>query len=102
METKIGFGLNQINNPSPDWASWIFRGYFIISKAFIGWAAAVTLFSTKEQFIIVTTISLLADPVMLGFSKLFGIEPIVADTPPTSIPNVPGVTSAPNAPLKTP
>lgn len=77
--SKTGFGLGQIANPTPEFANWIFRGYFIISKAFIGWAAAVTLFTTKEQFIIVTTISLLLDPIMLGFSKLFGIVPEPVD-----------------------
>lgn len=74
--SKTSFGLGQVNNPTPEFANWIFRGYFIISKALIGWIAAVGLFPTKTQFVVVTTVSLLADPVVLGFSKLFGIEAV--------------------------
>lgn len=77
--SKTSFGLDQVNNETPEFANWIFRGYFIISKAAIGWIAAVGLFPTKTQFVVVTTVSLLLDPIMLGFSKLFGIVPVQAD-----------------------
>lgn len=77
--SKVKFGLDQVNNLTPEFANWIFRGYFIISKAFVGWAAAVGLFSVHELFVILTTINLLVDPIMYGFSKLFGIVPEEAD-----------------------
>jgi hypothetical protein len=77
--SKTSFGLDQVNNETPPFANWIFRGYFIISKAMIGWIAAVGLFPTKTQFVVVTTVSLLLDPIVLGFSKLFGIVPVPVD-----------------------
>lgn len=76
----IKFGLNQISNETPLIAVWIFRGYFIVSKAVVGFIAA--LVAVKELNLSVTTltvttltITLLLDPLVLGFSKLFGIEP---------------------------
>lgn len=83
----VKFGLGQIKNPTPEMANWIFRGYFIISKAVIGWlgglsAAHAVNVSVTTMLLITLTVSLLLDPVMLGFSKLFGIEA----TPPTTAP----------------
>lgn len=77
--SKTSFGFDQIENETPMYAQWIFRGYFLFSKAIIGWVAAIGLFTTRNEFLIVTTISLLIDPIMLGFSKLFGIVPEEAD-----------------------
>jgi hypothetical protein len=77
--SKTAFGLDQINNETPAYANWIFRSYFIISKAAIGWIAAVGLFDSHIQFVTVTTVSLLLDPIVLGFSKLFGIVPEPVD-----------------------
>lgn len=75
----VKFGLAQIKNPTPEMANWIFRGYFIISKAVIGWlgglsAANAINVSVTTMLLITLTVSLLGDPIMLGFSKLFGIE----------------------------
>lgn len=78
-KSTIGFGLSQISNPTPEMANWIFRGYFIISKAVIGWLSAVHITDDKQTQMIVLTISLLGDPIMLGFSKLFGVIPQPVD-----------------------
>lgn len=75
QDGKVSFGLNQLNSPSPIWAKWIFRSYFIISKAFIGWAGMVGIFSPPTLHEIIVTTTLLVDPVMLGFSNLFGVAP---------------------------
>lgn len=72
---KIKFGLAQIKNVTPEQANWIFRGYFILSKAVIGYLAAIHYLTQPEIYNITITITLLADPIMLGFSKLFGIDP---------------------------
>lgn len=74
-KSKTSFGISQLSNQTPEWANWIFRGYFIISKAFIGWAGMIGLFTPHQVFIILTTTNLLVDPIMYGFSKLFGIVP---------------------------
>lgn len=76
----VKFGLGQLTNSTPTFAKWIFRGYFIISKAIIGYLGALAALKgidiTITTLTIVTlTISLLLDPIMLGFSNLFGVEP---------------------------
>jgi len=71
---EVKFGLGQLTNESPIWAKWIFRSYFIISKAAIGWLGAVNILSTHDLFVTTTTISLLLDPIVLGFSNLFGVQ----------------------------
>jgi hypothetical protein len=78
-QSKIGFGLSQIGNPTPESANWIFRGYFIISKAFIGWMGYTKLIPQADIYEILGVTSLLLDPIMLGFSKLFGIVPEAVD-----------------------
>lgn len=78
-KSKISFGFDQIENQTPPIAIWIFRSYFILSKAFLGWAAAVGIFSPEHLKVITLTITLLLDPVVLGFSKLFGVEPEPVD-----------------------
>lgn len=78
---EVKFGLGQIKNPTPEMANWIFRGYFIISKAVIGWlgglsAAHAINVSVTTMLLVTLTVSLLLDPIMLGFSKLFGIDTV--------------------------
>jgi hypothetical protein len=70
----VKFGLAQIGNVTPEMANWIFRGYFILSKAVIGYMAALKYLTPVEIYNVTITITLLADPIMLGFSKLFGID----------------------------
>lgn len=79
-KSKTSFGLSQVNNETPEWANWIFRGYFIISKALIGYLAALSALHgikiSVDTFTLITvTINLLLDPVVYGFSKLFGVVP---------------------------
>lgn len=81
VEGTIKFGLGQINNVTPNMANWIFRGYFIISKAIIGWLAVVKWLTPNEIYNVSMTVTLLVDPIILGFSKLFGIEPTVPEQP---------------------
>lgn len=73
-KSAIKFGLGQVNNETPLMATWLFRGYFIISKAIIGWLGSTHLIPQSNMYEIVTFILLVLDPVMLGFSKLFGIQ----------------------------
>lgn len=91
-KSKTNFGLDQVNNPTPEFANWIFRGYFIISKAAIGYicgisAAGALAIPVKTMLLYTLTVSLLLDPIMYGFSKLFGIVPDQVD------PNKPFVAS---------
>ena len=68
------FGLGQIGNDTPQWAKNIFRIYFFVSKALIGWAAATSLFSKETLGEILLFITLFLDPVVFGFSKMFGVN----------------------------
>lgn len=81
IKGSIKFGLDQVNNRTPEFANWIFRGYFIISKAIIGWMGYTNLIPKADIYEILGIVSLLGDPIMLGFSKLFGIEPAVPEQP---------------------
>lgn len=83
-KSKTGFGFDQLTNDTPIFAQWIFRGYFIISKSVLGWlggmaAAGAIDIPVKTMLLVSLTISLLLDPVMLGFSKLFGVVPAPVD-----------------------
>lgn len=82
--SKTSFGFSQLENETPEWANWIFRGYFIISKAMVGYLAGLTALkelniSILTLTVVMLTINLLLDPIMYGFSKLFGIVPDNAD-----------------------
>jgi hypothetical protein len=85
MDTsKTSFGFDQLTNPTPEWANWIFRGYFIISKAVVGYLAALATIqqlhiSVQLLMVVTLTITLLFDPIMYGFSKMFGIVPTAND-----------------------
>jgi hypothetical protein len=85
MDTsKTSFGFDQLTNPTPEWANWIFRGYFIISKAVVGYLAALAAvqqlhISVQFLMVVTLTITLLFDPIMYGFSKMFGIVPTAND-----------------------
>lgn len=88
MNQKSAFGLSQIDKEQPQIAVWLFRGYFIISKAIVGWLAATKLIPPTDLYEVVISITLLGDPIMFGFSKMFGIvpvdaqpgQPLIADT----------------------
>ena len=67
------FGINQLNNDSPTWAKWIFRLWFLVSKALIGWFAYTNLIPKPTLYELIGVFSLLMDPIMFGLSKMFGI-----------------------------
>lgn len=78
--SKFGFG--QIGKYTPQWAKWFFRIYFFISKAFVGWAAATSIFDKTTLYEITLFVTLLLDPIFYGASKMVGIEPdIESETP---------------------
>lgn len=59
---------------TPSWAKWMFRIYFFTSKALLGYFAATSLFSKEVLLETTLFITLFLDPVIYGFSKMFGIE----------------------------
>lgn len=79
MEQKVKFGWGQIQKEAPEWAPWIFRSWFIISKAFLGWLAATHLVSQNFLYETTIAITLLIDPIIYGISKMFGIQVEEAD-----------------------
>lgn len=68
------FGIRQIGNSTPKWAKWFFRIYFFLSKAFVGWAAATSVFDKATLYEIVLFITLFLDSVFYSVSKMFGIQ----------------------------
>lgn len=74
------FGIGQIGNDTPKYAKYAFRVYFFTSKAFIGWAAATDIFSEQFTHNITLFITLLADPILFGLSKMFGPTPEESET----------------------
>lgn len=81
------FGINQIGKDTPQWAKNMFRIYFFASKAFIGYAAATTLFSKDTLNEMILLITLFIDPIVYGFSKMFGIGANEEDIKPNTLPN---------------
>lgn len=76
---QVNFGFDQLGCKTPDWANWIFRSYFIFSKAAVGYVSGLAAvkglnISTTELAVIMLTMSFL-DLLMYGFSKMFGIQP---------------------------
>lgn len=72
MATK--FGITQVGNETPTWAKWMFRVTFIVTTALTAWIAATNLFPQETKYEITLFLKLLADPVVYGVSKLFGIN----------------------------
>ncbi len=69
------FGIKQLKNDTPEWAKWIFRSWFFISKALLGWLSYTKLIESNTLHELIGVFSLLIDPIMFGFSKMFGIVP---------------------------
>ncbi|EHQ30010.1 hypothetical protein [Mucilaginibacter paludis] len=71
--TKTSFGFDQFNKVTPEAARNFFDMYFIISKAVVGWLAAVHILSTRSEFVVTVTITLLLDVIVKGLTKMFGV-----------------------------
>lgn len=69
------FGIDQIGNATPPWAKYIFRIYFFVSKAFVGWMAATSIIDKETLGEVTLFITLLSDPIVYGVSKMFGVQP---------------------------
>lgn len=69
---KLTFG--NVNNPTPMWATWLFRIEFVASKAVLMWITATTLITNpttvKELVLILTVI----DFATWGFGRLIGVK----------------------------
>ncbi len=70
---KTSFGINQLNNPTPMWVTWVFRTEFLINKAFGIWMASQNILSVDElkQWVLWTTI---IDGFVWGIGKFVGIK----------------------------
>lgn len=67
------FGMGQFNRVTPEFARNVFDMYFITSKAIVGWLAAIQILSTRNEFIVTMTITLLLDVIVKGATKMFGV-----------------------------
>ena len=70
-EVKVGLG--QIGNPTPQWATWLFRIYFYLST-FTG--IYLTMDNTIPAHVALNIIKYLGISVLAvhGFSKMIGID----------------------------
>jgi len=74
------FGTGQFNKITPEFARNIFDMYFIISKAVVGWLAAIQILTTRHEFVVTMTITLLLDVIVKGLTKMFGVTIEDSDT----------------------
>ena len=80
---KTSFGVNQISNPTPNWANWIFRTLL--------YAGAITtiVLSTITEIpdnvkLVVAKYTLEGITLVHAFTKMFGITIVNDPTQPTS------------------
>lgn len=71
--TTTTFGFGSFNKATPEAARNFFDMYFITSKAVVGWLAAVHIVSTRTEFVITITITLLLDVIVKGLTKMCGV-----------------------------
>ena len=67
------FGLNQVTNPTPMWATWVFRIEFLLNKTFMIWVAA-TASIPKEHLNEMILYASLIDGFFWGIGKFIGIS----------------------------
>jgi hypothetical protein len=70
---KVGWGLNELKNPTPIWAKWLFRIFFYVtSTTTIG----LHMFSTikPETMVKWDGIVSFANLALHGATKLFGVK----------------------------
>lgn len=88
---KTSFGLDQISSLTPVWATWLFRGWLILSNALTGFITSLVAINGIHLTpvtvgIIMASINFL-NLIVYGFSKLFGVvtepadpgKPLIAD-----------------------
>lgn len=71
---KSKFGPSQLNNPTPEWAKWMFRVTFLLTTVAIGYIAATNLLSQEVKYETTLVLKLVLDPLVFGLSKLFGVS----------------------------
>lgn len=70
---KTVFGMEGIKNPTPLWATWIFRTEFVLNKALLYYLSATSLVPAshlKEVILFVTTVDL----AVWGMGRLVGVK----------------------------
>jgi hypothetical protein len=63
-----------IASRTPVWASWMFKGTFLVTTAAIGYIAATNIIDQQTKYEVTIFLKLFVDPIVFGFSRLFGIE----------------------------
>jgi hypothetical protein len=79
MATK--FGTEQVAKQTPMWAKWMFRSTLLLTTAIAMYVAGTTLIGQTAKLEIVLLLKCI-DPLMLGFSKMFGVEIEKTETDP--------------------
>lgn len=72
-EVTTKFGLNQVNNPTPMWVTWVFRVQFVMNKAVGIWLSSTGLIPVqyiKEVFLALNCFDL----AVWGLGKFVGVE----------------------------
>jgi len=69
------FGKAQLKNETPQWAKWMFRVTLVLTTAISIWVAGTNLIDDSIKYEIILLLKCI-DPVVMGFSKLFGVDVI--------------------------
>lgn len=73
VETTTKFGLDQVSQPTPEWAKWMFRIFFYASS-FTSFIMTIDASIPAATVISVVKYLSIATMAVHGFSKLFGVD----------------------------
>jgi hypothetical protein len=71
--TQVRFGFKSLNRPTPNWATATFGVATVLTTAAAVWVAGTAMLpeALKLEWVLALKV---ADLILLGISKLFGIE----------------------------
>jgi hypothetical protein len=68
-----GFGVAQLNKPTPLWVNWIFRTEFVLNKVFLIWLGSQDIIDNAHSLKVIIGIVAAIDGVVWGLGKFVGI-----------------------------
>lgn len=57
---------------TPEWAKWMFRIVFLMTKILTGYIAATNWLTPTQKYEVTLLLTLVIDPFFFGLSKMFG------------------------------
>ena len=72
-EKTVKFGLEQLKNPTPQWAQNVFRVVLLLTTAVAAWVAGTALIPENYKLEVMLVLKCI-DPVIWGLSRFLGVE----------------------------